>query len=172
MTKIVLSHEDYERVLREGIDLGAYLQGRFDEAASDVKYINEEVDMIIQTSLDGERLGEALEKADETYENNATRRRILQAQYTADRAISRADELAARIEALEHANQFESVTLPSGKTYTLHDEYEFTRVNDIAVIVEVDKDDVDCLPVRVYWKKRGYKEWMSSSELSTASKIN
>lgn len=46
MTKIVLSHEDYERVLREGLDLDAYLQGRFDEAASDVKYLNEEVDVI------------------------------------------------------------------------------------------------------------------------------
>lgn len=45
MTKIVLSHEDYERVLREGLDLDAYLQGRFDEAASDVKYLNEEVDV-------------------------------------------------------------------------------------------------------------------------------
>lgn len=44
MTKIVLSHEDYERVLREGLDLEAYLQGRFDEAASDVKYLNEEVE--------------------------------------------------------------------------------------------------------------------------------
>lgn len=172
MTKIVLSHEDYERVLREGIDLDAYLQGRFDEAASAVKYLNEEVDVTIPISLDGERLGEALAKANAQEEVDAAKSHALYAQYTADRALNSTTELAARIEALEHANQFESVTLPSGKTYTLHDEYEFKRVNDTAVIIEVDKEDVDILPVRVWWKKREYREWLSPRELSSASKIN
>lgn len=172
MTKIVLSHEDYERVLREGLDLDAYLQGRFDEAASDVKYLNEEVDVTIPISLDGERLGEALAKANEADEPDATRRRVLHAQYTADRAISQVAELAAKITELEHANRVGSITLPSGKAYTVGDVYKFPQKDDTAVIVEVDKDDVDCLPIRVSWKKRGYKEWMSEGELGTASKIN
>lgn len=59
MTKIVLSHEDYERVLQEGLDLDAYIQGRFDEAASAVKYLNDELDVTVPINLNGERLGEA-----------------------------------------------------------------------------------------------------------------
>lgn len=93
MTKIVLSHEDYERVLREGLDLEAYLQGRFDEAASDVKYLNEEVDVTIPINLEGERLGEALAKANEAYEVTAAKSQALHAQSTADRANYRVDEL-------------------------------------------------------------------------------
>ena len=172
MTKIVLSHEDYERVLREGLDLDAYLQGRFDEAASAVKYLNEEVDVTIPINLDGERLGEALAKANALEEVDAAKSHALYAQYTADRAINRTDELAARVEVLEHANQFGSITLPSGKTYSVGDAYEFPHRSDIAVIVEVDKEDVGCLPFRVSWQKRGYKEWMSEGEFANASKIN
>lgn len=172
MTKIVLSHEDYERVLREGLDLDAYLQGRFDEAASDVKYLNDDLDVTIPISLDGERLGEALAKAGNQAEVDAAKSHALHAQMTADRAISRTDDLATRVTELEHANQFGSITLPSGKSYSVGDAYEFPHRYDTAVIVEVDKEDVGCLPFRVSWQKRGYKEWMSEGELANASKIN
>lgn len=172
MTKIVLSHEDYERVLREGLDLDAYLQGRFDEAASDVKYLKEEVDVTIPIGLDGERLGEALAKANTQAEVDAAKSHALHAQMTADQAISQVTELAAKITELEHANRADSMTLPLGKTYTVGDEYKFPQKDDTAVIIVVDKDDVDCLPIQVSWKRRGYKEWMSEGELSTAFKIN
>lgn len=172
MTKIVLSHEDYERVLREGLDLDAYLQGRFDEAASEVKYLNDELDITIPISIDGERLGGALAQANTQAEVDAAKSHALHAQMTADRAISQVTELAAKITELEHANRVDSITLPSGKTYTVGDEYKFPQKDDTAVITVVDKDDVDCLPIRVSWKRRGYKEWMSEGELSTASKID
>lgn len=172
MTKIILSHEDYERVLREGIDLDAYLQGRFDEAASDVKYLNEEVDVTIPINLEGERLGEALAQANTQAEVDAAKSHALHAQMTADRAISQVTELAAKITELEYANRTDSITLPSGKTYTVGDEYKFPQEDDTAVITGVDKDDVDCLPIKVSWKRRGYKDWMSEGELSTAFKIN
>ena len=172
MTKIVLSHEDYERVLREGLDLDAYLQGRFDEAASDVKYLNEEVDVTVPINLGGDRLGEALAQASSQVEADATRRRELHAQCAADQAIASVTELALRVAELEHANQFGSVTLQSGKTYSVGDAYEFPHKNDIAVIVEVDKEDVECLPCRVSWQKSGYKEWMNEGEFALASKIN
>ena len=173
MTKIVLSHEDYERVLREGLDLDAYLQGRFDEAASDVKYLNEEVDVTIPINLDGERLGEALAQATSQDEVDATRRRVLHAQYTADRAISQVVDLTAKVTELERACRVDSITLPSGKTYTVGDVYEFPHKADTAVIIVVDKDDVDyCLPIQVSWKRRRYNEWMSEGEFANASKIN
>lgn len=172
MTRVILSHEDYERVLREGLDLDAYLQGRFDEAASDVKYLNEEVDVTIPINLEGELLEEALAQANTQAEVDAAKSHALHAQMTADRAISQVTELAAKITELEHANRSDSITLPSGKTYTVGDEYKFPQKYDTAVIIVVDKDDVDCLPIQVSWKIRGYKEWMSEGELSTASKIN
>lgn len=172
MTKIVLSHEDYERVLQEGLDLDAYLQGRFDEAASDVKYLNEEVDVTVPINLGGDRLGEALAQASSQVEADATRRRELHAQCAADQAIASVTELALRVAELEHANRVDSITLPSGKTYTVGDEYKFPQKDDTAVITVVDKDDVDCLPIRVSWKRRGYMEWMSEGEFAHASKIN
>lgn len=172
MTKIVLSHEDYERVLQEGIDLDAYLQGRFDEAASDVKYLNDELDVTIPISIDRERLGEALAQANTQAEVDAAKSHALHAQMTADRAISRTDDLATRVAELEHASRVGSITLPSGKTYTVGDEYKFPQKGDTAVITVIDKEDVDCLPIRVTWERRGYKEWMSEGELSSGSKIN
>ena len=181
MTKIVLSHEDYERVLREGLDLDAYLQGRFDEAASNVKYLNDELDVTIPISIDGERLGEAFAKADSQDEVDATRRRVLHAQYTADRAINRTDELAARVEALEHpeplirevgeAYPTSSVTCESGRTYAVRDAVVFPDEDEVAIIVQVDSGD-DGFPARVYWEERKFAEWLSDDDFEGTFKIN
>lgn len=184
MTKIVLSHEDYERVLREGLDLDAYLQGRFDEAASPVKYLNEEVDVTIPISLDGERLGEALTQANSQEEADATRRRVLHAQYVADRALNSTTELAARIEALEHPEPLKdverdpypatSVTCESGRTYTVRDVVVFPETDDgedVAIIVQVDSGD-DGFPARVYWEERRFAEWLSDDDFEGSFKIN
>lgn len=111
MTKIILSHEDYARVLREGIDLDAYLQGRFDEAASAVKYLNEEVDVTIPISLDGERLGEAFKHINLQTE-------VAGATYRAD-----------------------SVTCESGRTYAVRDAVVFPDKEEVAIIVQVDSGD-------------------------------
>lgn len=182
MTKIVLSHEDYERVLREGIDLDAYLQGRFDEAASDVKYLNEEVDVTIPISLDGERLGGALAKANEAYEVTAAKSQALHAQSTADRANYQVDELAARIEALEHpeplketgsvAYPAKSLTCESGRNYVVRDAVAFPDKEDVAIIIEVEDSPNDTLPVRVFWEKAKFYEWMADEEFENAFKIN
>lgn len=182
MTKIVLSHEDYERVLREGLDLDAYLQGRFDEAASDVKYLNEEVDVTIPISLDGERLGEALAKANEAYEVTAAKSQALHAQSTADRANYRVDELAARIEALEHpeplketgsvAYPAKSLTCESGRNYAVRDAVAFPDKEDVAIIIEVEDSPNDTLPVRIFWEKAKFYEWMADEEFENAFKIN
>lgn len=178
MTKIILSHEDYERVLREGIDLDAYLQGRFDEAASDVKYLNEEVDVTIPISLDGERFGEALAKADLQEEADAAKSHALYAQYTADRALNSTTELAARIEALEHPEPLKevaypaySVTCESGRTYTTRDVVAFPNENEAAIIVQVDSGD-DGFPARVYWEDRRFAEWLSDEDFEGSFKIN
>ena len=111
-------------------------------------------------------------KANTQAEVDAAKSQSLHAQMTADRAISQVTELAAKITELEHANRADSITLPSGKSYSVGDAYEFPHKYDTAVIVEVDKEDVGCLPFRVSWQKRGYKEWMSEGELANASKIN
>ena len=111
MTKIVLSHEDYERVLREGLDLDAYLQGRFDEAASDVKYLNEEVDVTIPTSLDGQPVGEAFKHINLQTE-------VAGATYRAD-----------------------SVTCESGRTYAVRDAVVFPDKEEVAIIIQVDSGD-------------------------------
>lgn len=158
MTKIVLSHEDYERVLREGLDLDAYLQGRFDEAASNVKYLNDELDVIIPISIDGERLGEALEKAGNQEESDATRRRILHAQYTADRANDRLDELIKRI----------SYKLPDGTSVMIGDKFEFPE-NRVAKVIRFDEGT--SLPVAIKWLEDGRTEWMIDSELMDAKKL-
>lgn len=184
MTKIVLSHKDYERVLREGLDLDAYLQGRFDEAASDVKYLNEEVDVTIPISLDGARFGEALAKADETDEVEAAKSQALHAQFTADRAVSRVDELAARVEAMEHPEPLKdverdpypatSVTCESGRTYTVRDVVVFPETDDgedVAIIVQVDSG-ADGFPARVYWEERRFAEWLSDDDFEGSFKIN
>lgn len=158
MTKIILSHEDYERVLQEGLDLDAYLQGRFDEAASDVKYLNEEVDVTVPINLDGERLGEALEKADEAYETNVTRRRVLHAQYTADRANDRLDELIKRI----------SYKLTDGTSVMVGDMFEFPE-NRVAKVIRFDEDT--SLPVAIKWLNEDRTEWMTESEMMDAKKL-
>lgn len=182
MTKIVLSHEDYERVLREGLDLDAYLQGRFDEAASDVKYLNEEVDITIPISLDGERLGEALVQANLQEEADVAKSHALYAQYTADRALNITTELAARIEALEHPEPLKetgSVTYPaksltceSGRNYAVRDAVAFPDKEDVAIIIEVEDSPNDTLPVRVFWEKAKFYEWMADEEFENAFKIN
>lgn len=189
MTKIVLSHEDYERVLREGLDLDAYLQGRFDEAASEVKYLNEEVDVIIPISIDGERLGEALAKStlpvqwsegseikkfhedchkafmeaayqatSVTCESDATRRRILHAQYTADRANDRLDELIKRI----------SYKLPDGTSVMIGDALEFPE-NRVAKVIRFDEGT--SLPIAINWLEDERTEWMTESEMMEAKKL-
>ncbi|MGN8688825.1 hypothetical protein ACTND8_02840 [Atopobiaceae bacterium HCP3S3_F7] len=182
MTKIILSHEDYERVLREGLDLDAYLQGRFDEAASDVKYLNEEVDVTIPISLDGERLGEALVQANLQEEADAAKSHALYAQYTADRALNSTTELAARIEALEHpeplketgsvAYPAKSLTCESGRTYAVRDAMVFPDRGDVAIIFEVEDSPNDTLPVNVFWEKSKCCEWMADAEFENAFKIN
>lgn len=182
MTRVILSHEDYERVLREGLDLEAYLQGRFDEAASDVKYLNEEVDVTIPISLDGERLGEALAKDNEAYEVTSAKSQALHAQSTADRANYRLDELAARIEALEHpeplketgsvAYPAKSLTCESGRTYAVRDAMVFPDRGDVAIIFEVEDSPNDTLPVNVFWEKSKCCEWMADAEFENAFKIN
>lgn len=158
MTKIVLSHEDYERVLREGLDLDAYLQGRFDEATSDVKYLNEEVDVTIPISLDGERFGEALAKANETDEVEAAKSQALHAQFTADRANDRLDELIKRI----------SYKLPDGTSVMMGDTFEFP-VNRIAKVIRFDEGT--SLPVAVKWLNEDRTEWMTESEMMDAKKL-
>ncbi|WAX15759.1 hypothetical protein EG103P3_00090 [Enterococcus phage EG103P3] len=182
MTRVILSHEDYERVLREGLDLDAYLQGRFDEAASDVKYLNEEVDVTIPISLDGERLGEALAQANLQEEADAAKSHALYAQYTADRALNSTTELAARIEALEHpeplketgsvAYPAKSLTCESGRTYAVRDAMVFPDRGDVAIIFEVEDSPNDTLPVNVFWEKSKCCEWMADAEFENAFKIN
>lgn len=158
MTKIVLSHEDYERVLREGIDLDAYLQGRFDEAASPVKYLNEEVDVTIPINLDGERLGEALAKSSPPVQ------------------ISEGSEIKKFHEDchkafMEAAYPATSVTCESGRTYAVRDAVVFPNENEVAIIVQVDSGD-DGFPARVYWEERKFAEWLSDDDFEGTSKIN
>lgn len=182
MTRVILSHEDYERVLREGLDLEAYLQGRFDEAASDVKYLNEEVDVTIPINLEGERLGEALVQANLQEEADAAKSHALYAQYTADRALNSTTELAARIEALEHPEplketgsvtyQAKSLTCESGRTYAVRDAMVFPDRGDVAIIIEVEDSPNATLPVRVFWEKAKFYEWMADEEFENAFKIN
>ena len=111
MTKIVLSHEDYERVLREGLDLDAYLQGRFDEAASAVKYLNEEVDVTIPLILNGQPIGEDF------------------------KSINLQTEVAGA------TYQADSVTCESGRTYAVRDAVVFPEQNEVAIILRVDSGD-------------------------------
>ena len=111
MTKIVLSHEDYERVLREGLDLDAYLQGRFDEAASAIKYLNEEVDVTIPLILNGSPVGEGFKH------------------------INLQTEVAGT------TYPAESVTCESGRTYAVRDAVVFPNENEVAIIVQVDSGD-------------------------------
>lgn len=111
MTKIVLSHEDYERVLREGLDLDAYLQGRFDEAASDVKYLNEEVDVTIPISLNGQSVGEAVKS------------------------------IRLQTEVAGDPYPTSSVTCKSGRTYAVRDAIVFPDEEEVAIIVQVDSGD-------------------------------
>lgn len=158
MTKIVLSHEDYERVLREGLDLDAYLQGRFDEAASDVKYLNDDLDVTIPISLDGERLGEALAQANSQEESADTRRRVLYAQNAADRANNRLDELIKRI----------SYQLPDGTSVMIGDKFEFPE-NRVAKVIRFDEGT--SLPVAVQWLEDDRTEWMTESEMMDADKL-
>lgn len=182
MTRVILSHEDYERVLREGLDLEAYLQGRFDEAASDVKYLNEEVDVTIPINLERERLGEALVQANLQEEADAAKSHALYAQYTADRALNSMAELAARIEALEHpeplkdtesvAYPAKSLTCESGRTYAVRDAMVFPDRGDVAIIFEVEDSPNDTLPVNVFWEKSKCCEWMADAEFENAFKIN
>lgn len=159
MTKIVLSHEDYERVLREGLDLDAYLQGRFDEAASDVKYLNEEVDVTIPISLDGERLGEALVKTGGLSDAENAKNHAIYAQMTADRAIERIDELIKRI----------AYQLPDGTSMMIGDVLEFP-VDRVAKVIKLDQGD-DRLPVEVLWIDEDRTEWMTESEMMGAKKL-
>lgn len=158
MTKIVLSHEDYERVLREGLDLDAYLQGRFDEAASDVKYLNEEVDVTIPISLDGERFGEALENANTQAEIDAAKSHALHAQMTADYAVNRLDDLIKRI----------SYKLPDGTSVMIGDELEFPE-NRVAKVIRFDGGT--SLPVAIKWLNEDRTEWMTESEMMDAKKL-
>ncbi|WAX12658.1 hypothetical protein EC99P1_00066 [Enterococcus phage EC99P1] len=111
MTKIVLSHEDYERVLQEGMDLDAYLQGRFDEAASAIKYLNEEVDVTVPLIINGSPVGEAFKH------------------------INLQTEVAGA------TYQAESVTCESGRTYAVRDAVVFPNENEVAIIVQVDSGD-------------------------------
>lgn len=159
MTKIVLSHEDYERVLREGLDLDAYLQGRFDEAASDVKYLNDDLDVTIPISLDGERLGEALAQANNQAEVDAAKSHALHAQITADRAEKRLEELIKRI----------SYQLPDGTSVMIGDVFEFP-VDRVAKVIKLDQG-ADCLPVEVLWIEDDRTEWMTESEMMDAKKL-
>lgn len=158
MTKIVLSHEDYERVLREGLDLDAYLQGRFDEAASDVKYLNDDLDVTIPISIDGERLGEALAQANTQAEVDAAKSHALHAQMTADRANDRIDELIKRI----------SYQLPDGTSVMIGDKFEFPE-NRVAKVIRFDEGT--SLPVAVQWLEDDRTEWMTESEMVDAKKL-
>lgn len=159
MTKIVLSHEDYERVLREGLDLDAYLQGRFDEAASDVRYLNEEVDVTIPISLDGQSAGEALEKANTQAEVDLAKSHALHAQMTADYAVNRLDELIKRI----------SYHLPDGTSVLVGDVFEFP-VDRVAKVIKLDQG-ADNLPVEVLWIDEDRTEWMTESEMMDGKKL-
>lgn len=155
MTKIVLSHEDYERVLREGIDLDAYLQGRFDEAASAVKYLNDEIDITVPLSIDGEALAKTGELSDaENAKNHA-----LHAQMTADRAIERIDELMKRI----------SYQLPDGTSVMIGDVFEFP-VDRVAKVIKIDNGICD-LPIEILWIDDERTEWMTESEMMDGKKL-
>jgi hypothetical protein len=161
MTKIVLSHEDYERVLREGLDLDAYLQGRFDEAASDVKYLNEEVDVTVPINLNGERLGEAMTKSS------------LPVQRSEGSEIKKFHEDCHKA-FTEAAYPATSVTCESGRTYTVRDVVVFPETDDgedVAIIVQVDSGD-DGFPARVYWEERRFAEWLSDDDFEGSFKIN
>ena len=158
MTRVILSHEDYERVLREGLDLEAYLQGRFDEAASDVKYLNEEVDVTIPINLEGERLGEALAKANEAYEVTSAKSQALHAQFTADRANDRLDELIKRL----------SYKLPDGTSVMIGDVLEFPE-NRVAKVTMFDEGT--SLPIAIKWLEDNRTEWMTESEMMDAEKL-
>lgn len=158
MTKIVLSHEDYERVLREELDLDAYLQGRFDEAASEVTYLNEEDEVTVPINLDGERLGEALAQANTQAEVDAAKSHALHAQMTADRANNRLDELIKRI----------SYQLPDGTSVMIGDKFEFPE-NRVAKVIRFDEGT--SLPVAVQWLNEDRTEWMTESEMMDAKKL-
>lgn len=159
MTKIVLSHEDYERVLREGLDLDAYLQGRFDEAASDVKYLNEEVGVTIPISLEGERLGESLVNTGRLSDAENAKNHAIHAQMTADRANNRLDELIKRI----------SYQLPDGTSVMIGDKFEFPE-NRVAKVIRFDEGT--SLPVAVKWLEDDRTEWMTDSEMMDAEKLS
>lgn len=111
MTKIVLSHEDYERVLREGLDLDAYLQGRFDEAASDVKYLNDELDVTVPLVLNGQPIGEDFKS------------------------------IRLQTEVAGDTYPTSSVTCESGRTYAVRDAVVFPDEGEVAIIVQVDSGD-------------------------------
>lgn len=159
MTKIVLSHEDYERVLREGLDLDAYLQGRFDEAASDVKYLNEEVDVTVPINLNGERLGEALAKSS------------LPVQRSEGSEIKKFHEDCHKA-FTEAAYPAKSLTCESGRTYAVRDVVAFPDKEDVAIIIEVEDSPKEKYPIRVFWERVEMTEWMSDAEFEDSFKIN
>lgn len=189
MTKIVLSHEDYERVLREGLDLDAYLQGRFDEAASDVKYLNEEDDVTVPLILNGERLGEALTRAGTPVQwgegseiekfHEDCHKAFMEAAYPAvsvncESADTRRRVLYAQNAADRANNRLDelikriSYQLPDGTSVMIGDKFEFPE-NRVAKVIRFDEGT--SLPVAVQWFEDDRTEWMTESEMMDAEKL-
>lgn len=184
MTRVSISQYEFNNLVEDGIDLIAYFEGRFDEALhrGDLPETAFIPNLKTDICIDGERLGEALAKANEAYEVTAAKSQALHAQSTADRANYRVDELAARIEALEHpeplketgsvAYPAKSLTCESGRTYAVRDAMVFPDRGDVAIIFEVEDSPNDTLPVNVFWEKSKCCEWMADAEFENAFKIN
>lgn len=164
MTKIVLSYEDYERVLREGIDLDAYLQGRFDEAASDVKYLNNEADLTVPISLDGTTLGEVVANRRARIELEAVKSQATHAQMTADRALNQVTSLTHQVVAED------TFVLDSGLRVKVGDVFEFPD-DRYAVVREFNKTTDQSRHTKVWWRREQQYEWMYDWEFDDATLI-
>lgn len=164
MTKIVLSYVDYERVLQEGIDLDAYLQGRFDEAASDVKYLNNDADLAVPISLDGRRLGEVLANERAMTELDDVKTQALHAQMTADRALNQVTSLTHQVAAVD------TFVLDSGLRVKVGDVFEFPD-DRYAVVREFNKTTDPSRHTKVWWRREQVYEWMYDWEFDDATLI-
>lgn len=185
MTKIVLSHEDYERVLQEGLDLEAYLQGRFDEAGAEVTYINEGSPLEATIEVLRERLDQreaiaadiqvGLTQPAKIADVEAIKSHVLYAQATADRALNNVAELTARVEELERLDQRSHIPTPdtflgdSGRLYKVRDSYYDPGEEDVAIILGFDP--VENFPIRVFWQESKRTERMCDEEFNMAYRI-
>lgn len=86
MTRISISQYEFNNLVKDGIDLIAYFEGRFDEALhrGDLPEAAFIPNLKTDVCIDGERLGEALVQANLQEEADAAKSHALYAQYTAD----------------------------------------------------------------------------------------